>query len=55
MKPNLGPGISERVWEAIETTDERINFCLDVKTELYAALTALLGVISHLFSLLDTA
>lgn len=43
VKPNLGPGISERVREAIETTDERINFCLDVKTELYAALSSLLG------------
>ena len=44
VKPDLGPGISERVWEALETTDENIDVCHSVKTELRAALTALLGV-----------
>ncbi|PON95739.1 hypothetical protein TorRG33x02_085680, partial [Trema orientale] len=43
VKPDLGPGISERVWEALETTDENIDVCRSVKTELCAALTALLG------------
>ena len=44
VKPDLGPGISERVWEALETRDENIDVCHSVKTELRAALTALLGV-----------
>ncbi|PON43951.1 hypothetical protein TorRG33x02_332480, partial [Trema orientale] len=43
VKPDLGPGISERVWEALETTDENIDVCRSVKTELRAALSALLG------------
>lgn len=43
IKPDLGPGISERVWEAIRSTDENIDVCQSVKTELRAALTALLG------------
>ncbi|KAK9161246.1 hypothetical protein Syun_007587 [Stephania yunnanensis] len=42
IKPNLGPGISERVWEAIRSTDEHLESCHAVKTELRAALTALL-------------
>lgn len=45
IKPNLGPGIAERVWEALETTDEKIDVCLSVKAELKVALAALLGVI----------
>lgn len=44
VRPDLGPGISERVREALETTDDDINICLSVKTELRSALTALLGV-----------
>ncbi|PON77250.1 Amidase [Parasponia andersonii] len=43
VKPDLGPGIPERLWEALETTDENIDVCRSVKTELRAALTALLG------------
>ncbi|KAI8024184.1 Amidase 1 [Camellia lanceoleosa] len=43
VKPDLGPGISERVWEAVRSTDENIDVCTSVKTELRAALTALLG------------
>uniref|UniRef100_A0A7N2R0N4 Amidase domain-containing protein n=1 Tax=Quercus lobata TaxID=97700 RepID=A0A7N2R0N4_QUELO len=43
VKPDLGPGISERVWEAIRTTDENVDVCHSVKTELRAALNALLG------------
>ena len=46
VKPDLGPGISERVWEAIRTTDENVDVCHSVKTELRAALNALLGVLS---------
>ncbi|XP_057960452.1 amidase 1-like [Malania oleifera] len=41
--PHLGPGLSERVWEAIRTTDDKIEVCQSVRTELRAALTALLG------------
>ncbi|KAK0600618.1 hypothetical protein LWI29_016805 [Acer saccharum] len=43
VKPDLGPGISERVWEAVRTTAEKIDVCQSVKTELCAALTDLLG------------
>ncbi|KAJ4719494.1 Amidase 1 [Melia azedarach] len=43
VKPDLGPGISERVWEAIRTSEENIDLCQSVKTELRNALTALLG------------
>uniref|UniRef100_A0A2N9GJ97 Amidase domain-containing protein n=1 Tax=Fagus sylvatica TaxID=28930 RepID=A0A2N9GJ97_FAGSY len=43
VKPDLGPGISERVWEAVKTTDENVDVCHSVKTELRAALNALLG------------
>lgn len=44
VKPSLGPGIAERVQDALKTTtDENIDVCRDVKAELLAALTALLG------------
>uniref|UniRef100_A0A2N9I3G1 Amidase domain-containing protein n=1 Tax=Fagus sylvatica TaxID=28930 RepID=A0A2N9I3G1_FAGSY len=43
VKPDLGPGISERVWEAVKTTDENVDVCHSVKIELRAALNALLG------------
>ncbi|XP_058183391.1 amidase 1-like isoform X3 [Rhododendron vialii] len=43
IKPDLGPGISERVWTAVRSTDENLDVCHSVKTELRAALTALLG------------
>ncbi|KAM7481156.1 hypothetical protein LguiB_005739 [Lonicera macranthoides] len=43
VKPDLGPGISERVWEALQSTDENIDACHPVKNELRSALTALLG------------
>ncbi|XP_024027623.1 amidase 1 isoform X1 [Morus notabilis] len=43
VKPDLGPGISERVREALQMTDEKIDVCRSVKKELYAALTTLLG------------
>lgn len=46
VKPDLGPGISERVWEAIQTTGENIDACYSVKAEIIAALTALLEVLS---------
>lgn len=41
VEPKLGPGLSERIWEAVESTDENIDLCLSVKAELRAALTAL--------------
>ncbi|KAL8518050.1 hypothetical protein ACS0TY_009369 [Phlomoides rotata] len=43
VKPNLGPGISERVWEALSATDENIDVCCLLKSELRAALSDLLG------------
>lgn len=46
VKPDLGPGISERVWEAIQTTGESIDICYSVKAEIIATLTTLLEVLS---------
>ncbi|KAL8533164.1 hypothetical protein ACS0TY_009423 [Phlomoides rotata] len=43
VKPNLGPGISERVWEALSATDENIDVCCLLKSEIRAALSDLLG------------
>ncbi|XVF06122.1 hypothetical protein REPUB_Repub06bG0020500 [Reevesia pubescens] len=43
VNPDLGPEISERIWDAIKVTGENIDFCHSVRTELCAALTALLG------------
>lgn len=43
VKPNLGPGIAERAWEAVRTTGENISVYQSVKTELRDALTSLLG------------
>ncbi|XP_057496691.1 amidase 1-like [Actinidia eriantha] len=43
VKPDLGPGISERVWEAVRSMGEKTDVCHSVRTELRAALTALLG------------
>ena len=45
VNPDLGPGISERVWEAIRTKEENIDICNSVRIELRAALTTLLGVL----------
>ena len=44
-KPNLGPGLSERVAEALRATDENMNCYLAFRTELQAAMNALLEVI----------
>lgn len=46
VQPDLGPGIRERVWEALGTTDEKIDVCQSLKTEFRSALTDLLGVLS---------
>ncbi|KAM7477989.1 hypothetical protein LguiA_026202 [Lonicera macranthoides] len=43
VKPDLGPEISERVWQALRSTDENIDACHSVNNELRCALTALLG------------
>ncbi|XWS57560.1 hypothetical protein CRYUN_Cryun09bG0184600 [Craigia yunnanensis] len=43
VNPDLGPEISERIWDAIKVTGEKIDFCHSVRTELRAALTSLLG------------
>lgn len=45
MKPNFGPGISERISETLRSNEE-IDGCLTVKSDLNSALNALLGVIS---------
>ncbi|GKV20645.1 hypothetical protein SLEP1_g30742 [Rubroshorea leprosula] len=44
VNPDLGPGISEGVWEAVRTTGENIDTCHSVKIEFCAALSALIGV-----------
>ncbi|CAN6902629.1 unnamed protein product [Brassica oleracea] len=43
VKPEFGPGISERIEEAIRVSDEKIDLCRLVKTELLTALSTLLG------------
>ncbi|CAN6981233.1 unnamed protein product [Brassica rapa subsp. trilocularis] len=43
VKPEFGPGISERIEEAIRASDEKIDLCRLVKTELLTALSTLLG------------
>lgn len=45
VKPNIGPGISERVAEALKTTGENVDLCHSIKGELRDALSALLGVL----------
>lgn len=44
VKPEFGPGISERIQDAIMTSDEKIDLCRSVKSELLMALSTLLGV-----------
>lgn len=51
VKPHLGPGIAERVWEAINAKDDNIDACLLVKTELQAALRGLLEVVLSLLEI----
>ncbi|CAA0825335.1 Amidase 1 [Striga hermonthica] len=43
VKPDLGPGISERVQEALRTTDENTDICYLLRNELREALSDLLG------------
>ncbi|KAJ1387450.1 Amidase signature domain [Sesbania bispinosa] len=43
VKPNLGPGVSENVAEALKTTGENIDICHSIKGEWREALNALLG------------
>ncbi|XP_023644973.1 amidase 1-like [Capsella rubella] len=43
VKPEFGPGISEGIEEAIRTSDEKIDLCRSVKSELKTALSTLLG------------
>ncbi|XP_021772964.1 amidase 1-like isoform X2 [Chenopodium quinoa] len=43
IKPNLGPGLKERIWEAVFSNDDKIDICHSIKTELRMALTSLLG------------
>lgn len=52
VKPHLGPGIAERVWEAINAKDDNIDACLLVKTELQAALRGLLEVVPSLLEII---
>ncbi|XP_022747571.1 amidase 1 [Durio zibethinus] len=42
VNPNFGPGLSERIWDAIRTPEQNIDVCHSVRTELQAALTSLL-------------
>ncbi|KAB2630150.1 amidase 1-like [Pyrus ussuriensis x Pyrus communis] len=43
VRPDLGPGMAERVWAAVRSTDENVDVCHSVMTESRAALTDLLG------------
>ncbi|XP_023644972.1 amidase 1 [Capsella rubella] len=43
VKPEFGPGISARIEEAINMSDEKIDLCRSVKSELKSALSTLLG------------
>ncbi|CAL1393549.1 unnamed protein product [Linum trigynum] len=43
VKPDFGPGLAERIWEAVESTVEHVEICRSVKSELRDALSALLG------------
>ncbi|XP_048424160.1 amidase 1-like [Pyrus x bretschneideri] len=43
VRPDLGPGIAERVWAAVRSTDENVDVCHSVMNESRAALTDLLG------------
>jgi Asp-tRNA(Asn)/Glu-tRNA(Gln) amidotransferase A subunit family amidase len=43
VKPDIGPGISERVSDALTTTAEGIDICHSIIRELHEALTSLLG------------
>lgn len=44
--PHFGPGISERISDAMKTTDENTDLSCSIKTELREALAALLEVLS---------
>ncbi|KAL4205512.1 hypothetical protein AMTRI_Chr01g137670 [Amborella trichopoda] len=41
-KPDLGPGILERVQAALDTTDDNIDLCHTIRSEMRAALSELL-------------
>ncbi|CAN8294889.1 unnamed protein product [Cochlearia groenlandica] len=43
VKPEFGPGISSRIEEAITTSDDNMDLCRSVKSELSTALSTLLG------------
>ncbi|KAK8947474.1 Amidase 1 [Platanthera zijinensis] len=43
VKPSIGPGISERIMEALASTDDNVDSCMKLKSELKDALTSLLG------------
>ncbi|KAK4273482.1 hypothetical protein QN277_021872 [Acacia crassicarpa] len=43
VKPDIGPGISERVSDALRATGENIDLCRSVKEEMRDALSSLLG------------
>lgn len=45
VRPNLGPGIQERVSEVLTTKYENMECCYGIRAELQACLTGLLGVI----------
>lgn len=46
VKPNFGPGLAERILDAINTSEEHVDACESVKAQLREALGALLGVIN---------
>ncbi|CAO2836661.1 unnamed protein product [Amaranthus hypochondriacus] len=42
-KPELGPGLKERIWEAVSSNDDKVDICKSVMTEFRDALTSFLG------------
>ncbi|KAK8949809.1 Amidase 1 [Platanthera guangdongensis] len=42
VKPSIVPGISERIMEALASTDDNVDSCMKLKSELKDALTSLL-------------
>ncbi|KAL8027513.1 hypothetical protein ABFX02_14G099400 [Erythranthe guttata] len=49
VKPKLGSDISNRVWAAINTTQENVKSLYKVRTEMRAALQSLLKVFIHYY------
>lgn len=49
IKPKLGPNVSDRVWAAINATQENVKSLYNIKNEMRAALKSLLKVCCCIF------